>query len=88
MAGRGNPFSRNYSTGDSSVTKFPEDFISEERVDPEVEVPECLYSIPFEVVNHLRRHTRSYVNKLGGLQTIPEFLRRRATKRAATYTKD
>ena len=67
MAGRGNPFTRNYSTGDSSETRFHEGFIFKERVDLEVEVSECLYPVPFEVVNHLRRHTRSYVKKLGGL---------------------
>ena len=31
MAGRGNPFTRNYSIGDTSETKFPEDFISQEQ---------------------------------------------------------
>ena len=67
MVGRGNPFTRNYSTSDSSKTRFSEDFISEERLDPEVEVLEHPYQVPFEVVNHLRRHTRSYVKNLGGL---------------------
>ena len=37
MADRGNPFTRNYSIGDSSETKFLEDFISEERVGLEEE---------------------------------------------------
>ena len=31
MAGRGNPFARNYSLGDTSETKFPEDFIRQEQ---------------------------------------------------------
>ena len=61
MANRGNMFTRNYSTGDSYETKFPKDFTSEERVGSDEEGLERLYPIPFEVVNHLRRHTRSYV---------------------------
>ena len=83
MVGRGNPFTRNYYTSDSSKTRF-----SEERLDPEVEVLEHLYPIPFEVVNHLRRHTRSYVKKLGELNTILELPRRKASKRVPTYTED
>ena len=39
MDGRGNPFTRNYSTGDSYETKFPEDLISEEKVGSEEERP-------------------------------------------------
>ena len=31
MASRGNPFTRNYSIGDNSETKFPEDFIPKEQ---------------------------------------------------------
>ena len=64
MDDRGNSCIRNYSIGDSSKTRFPKYFISEERVNPEVEVPERLYPVPFGVVNHLRRHTRYYVKKL------------------------
>ena len=76
MDGIGNPFTRNYSTSDSYETRYTEDFIFKEILYPEVEVPEHLYPIPFEVVNHLRRHTRSYVKNLGGLQTIPKLPRR------------
>ena len=57
MASRRNPFTRNYSIGDSSETKFPEDFISEESVGSEEEGSEHLYDVPFEEVNHLRVHT-------------------------------
>ena len=88
MAGRGNLFIRNYSTSAISETRFPKDFISEERVNPEVEVTEKLYPVPFEVLNHLRRHTRSYVKNLRGLQTILELPRRRAPRRVPTYTED
>ena len=31
MDGRGRPFARNYSTGDTSKSTFPEDFILEEQ---------------------------------------------------------
>ena len=88
MDGKGIPFTRNYSTSDSSKTNFPEDFISEERINPEVEVSEHLYPVSFEVVNHLRRHTRSYMKKLGGLKTILELLRTQAPRRVPTYTED
>ena len=73
MAGRGNLFTRNYSTSDSSETMFPEYFVSKEREGFDEEGSECLYPIAFEVVNHLRRHIRSYVKNLGGLKEIPEL---------------
>ena len=88
MDGRGNPFIRNYSTGDSSKTRFLEDFSSKERVNSEVEFPKQIYPVPFKVVNHLRRHTTSYVKNLGGLQKIHELLRKRAPIRVPTYTED
>ena len=88
MARRGNPFTRNYSIGDSSETNFPEYFISEERVGSNEEGTECLYHVPFEVVNHLRRHTRYYVKKLGGLKEIPELPRRQASRKVPSYTED
>ena len=88
MAGRGNPFTRNYSISDSSETRFPKDFIFEERVGSNEEGPERLYHVPLEVVNQLRRHTMSYVKKLGGLKTIPELPRRQASRRVPTYTED
>ena len=37
---------------------------------------EHLYSVYNEVVNNLRRHTRAYVKKIGGLLIIPELPRR------------
>ena len=83
MDGRGNSFTQNYSTGNNTETSF-----SEECVNPEVETAEHLYHVPLEVVDHFRIHTRSYVKNLGGLQTIPKFLRRGVTKRTPTYTED
>ena len=54
MAGRGNPFPRNYSTSDSFESGlFPNPNPEENR--------EHLFSVNNEVVNDLRRHTRAYV---------------------------
>ena len=65
MAGRGNPFSRDYSTGDSSESSlFPNPI-------PEEKGKEHLYSVNNEVVDDLRRFTRDYVNNIGGLPIIP-----------------
>ena len=70
MAGRGNPFSQDYSTGDSSENSlFPNPI-------PEEKGKEHLYFIDNEVVNHLRRHTRAHVKKIGGFPIIPELPRR------------
>ena len=70
MAGRGNPFSRDYSTGNSYESSGLHNPIPEERN------REHLYSVGNEVVNDLRRHTRAYVKKIGGFPIIPEFPRR------------
>ena len=68
MAGRGNMFSGDYSTGHSSESSGFHNPILEER--------EHLYSVGNEIVNDLRRHTRAYVEKIGGLPIIPELPRR------------
>ena len=53
MAGRGNLFSRDYSTGDSSKSSlFPNPILEEKG-------KENLYSIDNEVVDDLRRITRA-----------------------------
>ena len=67
MVGRGKSFTQNYSTSNNFEASFSKNFIPEDRVNREVETTEHLYPIPFEVVNHLRRHTMSYVKKLGWL---------------------
>ena len=54
MVGRGNSFSQEYSTGDSSETSVPQ------RPSPEEKVTEQLYPIDNEVVDDLRRITRAY----------------------------
>ena len=70
MAGQGNPFSRDYSTSNSFESSGLHNPIPEERS------KEHLFSVDNEVVNNLRRHTRAYVKKIGGLSIIPEFPRR------------
>ena len=67
MAGRGNSFSRNHSTGNSSEGSLVPKPI------PEEQGRDHLYSVDNEVVNDLRRHTTTYVKKIGGLPIIPEF---------------
>ena len=74
MAGRGNPFSQNFSTGNSSESSgFHNPILEENR--------EHLYYVGNEVVNDLRRHTRAYVNNIGGLLIIPELPRREYKKK-------
>ena len=70
MAGRGSPFSRDYSTSYSSESSGVPNPIPEEGG------REHLYFVDNEVVNDLRRHTREYVKKIGGFPIIPELLRR------------
>ena len=63
MAGRGN-FSQDYSTGNSSESSlFPNPI-------PEEKAREHLYYVDNKVVNNLRRHTREYIKKIGGLPII------------------
>ena len=78
MAGRGILFVRNYSVGNTSETTFPKNFVLEEqeKVGSKEEGLERLYIVPFEEVNHLRRHTRYYVKNIGGLKEILAFPRR------------
>ena len=70
MTSQGNPFSRDHSTGNSSGSSLFSNPI------PEKGAREHLYYVDNEVVNDLRRYTRAYVKKIGGLPIIPEFPRR------------
>ena len=70
MAGRGNPFSRDYSTGNSSEGSVLHNPIPEEKY------REHLYSMDNAIVNDLRRHTRAYMKNIGGLPIIPKFPKR------------
>ena len=80
MASRGNPFSQEYSTGNSSESSGFQNPISEER--------EHLYSVGNEIFNDLRRHTRAYVKKIGGLPIIPELPRREYKKKDHPVVED
>ena len=75
MAGRGNPFSHNYSTSDSSKSSLFPNPTSEEKG------KEHLYSIDNEVVDDLRRITREYAKKISGLPIIPVLPRREYQKK-------
>ena len=75
MAGRGNPFSQDYSTGDNSESSLFLNPIPEEKG------KEHLYYVDNTVVNDLRRHTREYVKKIGGLPIIPILPRREYRKK-------
>ena len=75
MAGRGNPFSREYSAGYSSGNSLPRNST------PEEEEREYLYPVHNEIVNDLRRHTREYLKKIGRLPIIPEFPKREYKRR-------
>ena len=82
MAGRGNPFPRNYSTSDSSKSSlFPNPI-------PKEKGKEHLYSVDNKVVNDLRRHTREYVNKIGGLPIILVLPRREYRKKDLPILED
>ena len=74
MVGQGNPFSWDYSTGNSSESSlFP-------NPTPEEKGKEHLYSVDNEVVDDLRRFTRAYAKKIGGLPIIPILPKREYRK--------
>ena len=79
---QGNLFPRNYSTGNSSESNlFPNPI-------PEEKGKEHLCSVDNEVVNDLRRHTRAYVKKIGGLPIIPIFPKREYKKKDRPILED
>ena len=82
MDGRGNPFSRDYFTGNSSESSGLHNPI------PEDTSREHLYSVGNEIVNDLRRHTREYVKKIGGLPIILELPRRKYKKKDRPVAED
>ena len=82
MAGQGNLFSREYSTGDNSESiLFPNPI-------PEEKGKQFLYPINNEVVNDLRRFTRAYVKKIGGLPNIHVLPRREYQKKDRPILED
>ena len=80
MADQGNPFSQDYSTGNSSERSGFHNPIPEER--------EHLYSVGNEIVNDIRRHTRAYVNNIGGFPIIPELPRREFKRKDRPIAED
>ena len=81
MAGRGNPFPRNYSTSDSfESSSFPNPIPEENR--------EHLYSVNNKVVNDQRRYTRAYVKNIGRLLAIPDLSRREYKKKDRPVVED
>ena len=75
MDGRGNSFSLDYSTYDSSETSFPQ------KPTPEEKGKGYIYPIDNEVVDYLRRITRAYAKIIGGLPIIYVLPRREYQKK-------
>ena len=74
MAGRGNPFPRNYSTGNSFESiLFPNPI-------PKEKGKEFLYPVNNKIVDALRIFTGAYVNNIRGLLIIPALPRRKYQK--------
>ena len=82
MAGRGNPFYRDYSADYISESSGPHNPISEE------ENREHLYPARNKIFNDLRRHTRAYVKKTGGLPIIHKLPRREYKKKDCPIVED
>ena len=82
MASQGNPFSRDYSTGNSSKSSlFPNPILEEKGKG-------ILYPVDNEVVDNLRRITRDYAKNIGGLPIIPALPRRNYQKRDRSILED
>ena len=75
MAGRGSSLPLNHSTGDSSES------ILFHKSTPEYKEKGYLYPVNNEVVDDLRRITRAYAKKIGGLPIISVLPRREYQKK-------
>ena len=82
MVGWGSPLSRDYSTSDSSETSLPQ------KPTPEEAGKGYLYPIDNEVVEDLRRITRAYADKIGGLPIISVLPRREYQKKYLPQLED
>ena len=82
MDGRGNLFPRNYSTGNNSESSLFPNLIPKEKG------KEFLYPLNNEVVDDLRRITRAYAKKIGGLLIIPALPRREYRKKDRPILED
>ena len=81
MAGRGNLFSRNNPTSDNFESSFcPDPNTQENR--------EHLFVVDNQVIDDLRRHTREYVKKIGGLPIIPDLPQREYKKKEHPILED
>ena len=81
MVGLGNPFSQNNPTSDNFESSFcPDPNTQENR--------ERLFAVDNQVIDYLRRHTRAYVKKIGGLPIIPDFPRREYKRRDRPILED
>ena len=82
MAGRGNPFSQDYSASYSSESSGLRNPI------PEEDNREHLFPVRNKILNDLRRHTRAYIKKIGGLPIIHELPRREYKKKDRPIVED
>ena len=82
MVGRGSPLSQNYSTSDSSENSLLH------KPTPEEKETGYLYPIDNEVVDDLRRITRAYAKKIGGLPIISVLPRREYQKKDRPQLED
>ena len=81
MNGRGNTFSRNNLTSDNFESSF--------CPDPNThKIREHLFVVENQVINDLRRHTREYVKKIGGLPINHDFPRREYKRRDRPILED
>ena len=89
MDGRGNLLFKEDYTETTSEKTFLKYFILEfkeqEQTGSGEEESERLYAVPFEEVDMFRRHTRSYIKKIGVLKFILALPRRQASKKFASY---
>ena len=82
MVGQGNPFPWNYPTSDSFESSLFPNLIPQEKW------KEHLYYVDNEVVNDLRKYTKAYVKKIGGLPIIPDLPRREYKKKDRPVLED
>ena len=82
MAGRGSPFPRNHSTGDSSESSL---FHKSTTKDKE---KGYFYHVDNEVVDDLRRITKAYAKNIGGLPIISVLPRREYQKKYLPQLED
>ena len=94
MDGIGNLIFREDYIGTSLQNTFPEYLFpklqeqEQENIGSRGEESERLYVVSFEEVDMFRRHTISYVKKLGGLKVIHALPRRPTSNKEPSCTRD